>query len=113
MATDKGAPDAAAAFAEAAAAFSRDPKVRDARMFGSVGLKVGSKVFAMLVKDQLVVKLPRDRVRTLMEAGVATAFDPGHGMVMREWVSVPAGQQDWRALAREAKAFVAATARSK
>jgi hypothetical protein len=113
MAVNRGALDPAAAFAEVAAAFSRDPQVCDARMFGSVGLKVGSKVFAMLVKDQLVVKLPRDRVRTLVDAGVATTFDPGHGKLMREWVSVPTGRQDWRSLAREAKAFVAATARSK
>lgn len=35
-------------------------------MFGSSGLKVESKVFAMLVKGELVVKLPKHRVDQLV-----------------------------------------------
>jgi TfoX/Sxy family transcriptional regulator of competence genes len=48
-------------------------------MFGSSGLKVGGKVFAMSVKNELVVKLPRERVDELVAAGAGSRFDPGHG----------------------------------
>ncbi len=84
------------------------PEVAEARMFGSSGLKTGGKVFAMLVKGELVVKLPRERVDALIASGEGRHFDPGHGRVMKEWVAVPPRHSgDWLALAREAKDFVA------
>jgi len=36
---------------------AEDPDLERGRMFGSVGLKTGGKVFAMLVKGALVVKV--------------------------------------------------------
>lgn len=57
-------------------------------MFGSSGLKINGKVFAMLVKGDLVVKLPRESVDELIAGGSGVAFDPGHGRVMKEWVRV-------------------------
>lgn len=78
------------------------PGVTRGRMFGADGLKFGGRVFAMEVKGRLVVKLSASRVAELVAAG-CERFDPGHGKLMREWVSVPnAGPQDWLALAREA-----------
>lgn len=77
--------------------------------FGSAGqLKVGGKIFAMLVRDRLVVKLPRGRVDELIAAGDGERFDPRRdGRLMKEWlVLAPASGQDWLALAREALAFV-------
>jgi TfoX/Sxy family transcriptional regulator of competence genes len=38
-------------------------------MFGSPGLKVSGKVFSMLVKGRLVVKLPRQRVEAIIAEG--------------------------------------------
>lgn len=76
-------------------------------MFGSMGLKVGGKVFAMLVKGRLVVKLPKERVEALVASGGGEYFDPGHGRIMKEWVAVEPGNGDWQSLAREAKHFVA------
>ena len=77
--------------------------------FGATALKVGGKIFAMAVKGDLVVKLPRERVETLVAAGEGTRFDPGHGRVMKEWLAVPPSAGDaWLPLAREALAFVAA-----
>lgn len=74
------------------------------RMFGSEGLKFAGKVFAMEVKGRLVVKLPAERVDELVAAG-AERFDPGHGRLMREWVSVaPDSGWNWLELAREALA---------
>jgi TfoX/Sxy family transcriptional regulator of competence genes len=35
-----------------------DPSLGQGRMFNAVGLKTGGKLFAMVVKDELVVKLP-------------------------------------------------------
>lgn len=78
--------------------------VTEGRMFGSAGLKFGGKVFAMEVKGTLVVKLSARRVDELVAAG-AGRFDPGHGRLMREWVSVaPDSGWDWLELAREALA---------
>jgi TfoX/Sxy family transcriptional regulator of competence genes len=80
------------------------------RGFGSTELKVGEKIFAMLSKGRLVVKLPRARVDALVAAGMGERFDPGHGRLMKEWVAIaPASQEEWLPLAREALAFVAAT----
>ena len=74
---------------------------------GSPGLRIGGKIFAMLVKDELVVKLPRERVDELSASGVGRPFEPGTGRVMKEWLSVPtrAGRR-WKALVEEAKGFV-------
>jgi hypothetical protein len=68
-------------------AVEHDPSIGKGRGFGSSGLKVGGKVFAMLVKGKLVVKLPRNRVQELIADGSGVPFDPGHGRVMREWVA--------------------------
>ena len=97
-------------FASVVTGLSGKPGVTSARMFGSSALKVNGKVFAMLVKGRLVVKLPQERVTALIGSGVGEHFDPGHGRIMREWVAVrpPAySKTKWRNLAEEAKDFVA------
>ena len=81
-------------------ALLRDDNVTPAKMFGSQGFKVRGKVFAMLVKGRLVVKLPRERVEALVASGRATPFDPGHGRLMKKWVAVePDTPGAWTALA--------------
>jgi TfoX/Sxy family transcriptional regulator of competence genes len=71
------------------------------------GLRVSGKIFAMLVRGELVVKLPRDRVDELVDAGVARRFDAGKGRPMKEWASVPASaSRRWRGLVEEARTFV-------
>jgi TfoX/Sxy family transcriptional regulator of competence genes len=78
------------------------------RAFGSTSLKTGGKIFAMLVKDRLVVKLDRRRVEELVEAGKGRQFDPGHGRLQKEWLDVDSESDDvWLELATEAEAFVA------
>ncbi len=85
-----------------------DPGVTEAKMFGSPGLKLGSKPFVCLVKGRLVVKLPAERVDALAAEGGAERFDPGMGRRMREWASVePGDREHWLGLAAEARAFVA------
>jgi TfoX/Sxy family transcriptional regulator of competence genes len=73
----------------------------------SEGLRINGKVFAMLVKGELVVKLRKDRVAELTASEVGHPFDPGHGRLMKEWVSIPSSaSRRWRALVEEARAFV-------
>ena len=76
--------------------------------FGSSALCIGDKIFVMLVKGKLVLKLPRQQVDALVAAGQGERFDLGHGRLMKEWLVVePTSEEGWLSLAREAMAFVA------
>lgn len=98
--------EAEEAFARVAQAFAKDSEVSFGRLFASDGLKVHNKIFAMLVRGSLVVKLPKARVDALVQAGQGDRFDPGHGRLMKEWVVIARGTADWLAFAREARRFV-------
>ena len=75
--------------------------------FGSSALTVDDKIFAMLVKGWLVVKLPQHRVDALVALGEGERYDPGGGRLMKEWVTVgPQSKERWLDLAREALEFV-------
>jgi hypothetical protein len=103
----KPLPEVDPAFAPIVAAFADDPLVSRKRMFSSSNvLSVNGKIFAMLTNGNLVVKLPRGRVDTIVGSGYGEQFDPGHGRLLKEWVSVGAEAGDWVALAREAHRFV-------
>jgi hypothetical protein len=94
-------------FEELSARFRDDPSITSGTGFGSSpGLRVGGKIFAMLVRRELVLKLPKARVDELVSAGKAVRFDPGHGRVMNEWVTVRDPNADWPSLAADALAFV-------
>ncbi len=94
-------------FATVRARLDREPGVTTGRMFGSEGLKVGKQIFAMEVRGRLVVKISAARAAELREAGVAEAFDPGHGRPMKQWVAVDgAATVDRLELSREALGFV-------
>ena len=95
-------------FEELAAALLSDPEVTEGTGFGTMpGLRVKGKIFAMLAKGELVVKLPKERVDELVASGAGTQFDPGRGRLMKEWASVPEDSaEDWERLAREALQFV-------
>ncbi len=82
---------------------------RSKKGFGSSGqLRIKGKIFVMLVRGRLVVKLPRQRVDRLIAAGQGQRFDPGRGRLMQEWFSLdPAAETDWLTLANEALNFVA------
>jgi len=78
-----------------------------ANRFGSNALKIGGKIFAMLVRGALVVKLPRKRVDELVASGDGTRFDPRGGRPMTEWLVLdPASRQGWLPLAAEAMQYV-------
>lgn len=100
-------PEIDPSFAPIVAAFSADRHVRCGRMFSSNSvLNVNGKIFAMITKGNLVVKLPKARVDQLVSGGVGTHFNPGHGRLMKGWVVVRPGKLPWIDLAREAHSFV-------
>lgn len=77
------------------------------RGFGSNALKINGSIFAMVSGGRLVVKLPHDRVDTLIGTGAGAPFDAGKGRAMKEWLTVTADDEEsWLALAREALDFV-------
>ena len=82
---------------------------QEGRGFGSQSLRVGGSIFALFSsRGEFVVKLPRQRVKELVESGDGHAFDPGHGRLMKEWLALRReSRRDWKALAGEAKAYVA------
>jgi hypothetical protein len=97
-------------FEELVAAFALEPHItppEGSRGFGSHALRVRGKIFAMVVRGHLVVKLPKARVDELVDTGDGIRFDANKGKPMKEWLSLDAHSAvDWEPLAREALAFV-------
>ncbi|HEY2027236.1 MAG TPA: hypothetical protein VGG78_09510 [Gemmatimonadaceae bacterium] len=115
--TNKGknkAPAEVAGFERIAAVLRKEggvdpmPLAGSRRAFGAGALKVGGKIFAMPAQGTLVVKLPAARVAALVAQGRGQRFDPGHGRLMKEWIVLDGGEDEWLELAREAFAFVGA-----
>ena len=82
--------------------------------FGSSALVVEGRIFAMLARGRLVVKLPKARVDALVEAGWGARFDANRGRPMKQWLTIdPARRDDWLALAEEALDLARAERRAK
>jgi hypothetical protein len=74
--------------------------------FGRGALRYEGKIFAMLVRGRLVLKLPASRVTALIRSGNGIAFDANKGTPMREWLSLdPDSDLNWLSLATEALDF--------
>lgn len=89
-------------------AFSKDRRVTvgDGKSFGSGGLKVDGKLFALIdSRGDFVAKLPKSRVAELIAQGEGRAWDAGRGRAMKEWVALP-DRAAWTSVAREARRFV-------
>jgi hypothetical protein len=77
--------------------------------FGRSALRHEGKIFAMLVRGRLVLKLPAARVTALIRSGNGIAFDANKGTPMREWLSLdPGSELSWLSLATEALDFARA-----
>jgi len=101
--------DAVSTYADIVERLSAEPGVwhSDRKGFGRNGLKINDRMFALLIGEDLLLKLPRSRVDWLIASGDGKPFDPTHGGVMKEWVLArPSGAVPWLDLAREAMAFV-------
>lgn len=86
-----------------------DPRIEEGTIMGGRCARVDGEFLALVSYKGagLVVKLPRERVRDLIELGVGEPFAPA-GKVFAEWVSIPKrDRRRWRALLREGVEFVA------
>jgi hypothetical protein len=103
MTRDASPEDAFAAIAEG---LLGEPGVEEGTGFGkSPGLRLEGKIFAMLVRSELVVKLSAERCAALTGTDGARTFKVGN-REMREWVSAAhGGPHDWADLAGEALRF--------
>lgn len=79
------------------------------RMFGASALKIHNKIFAMLSKGKLVIKLPKPRVDALIASGAGESVDLRKaGRPFKEWIALePTSEEEWLPLAKEAMEFVA------
>ena len=78
------------------------------RQFGmSGGMKLKGKLFAFLGRGRLIIKLPKDRVDSLVSAGYGERCEMGKGRLMKEWIAVDEkSYEEWLSLALEAKEFL-------
>lgn len=87
---------------------AEDPRVIEGTLMNGRCLRVGKAFLALpdFEGSGLVVKLPKARVAELIARGEGRPFAPA-GKVFAEWVAVPRpDRRRWRALLREAVAFV-------
>src|SRR5262245_35324091 len=83
-----------------------DPAVQPSTMMGLPCVRVDGRFFASLDHrtGALLVKLPRERVTTLIDDGTGVPFAPA-GRVFREWLAVPEPRRPlWQRLLTEALA---------
>jgi len=84
------------------------PGVDWGRMFGTVGLRVRGKIFAVAVHSGgLMVKIPEARADARIAAGEVERMVM-RGREMREWVVAPLDAPDalWESLLEEAHAYL-------
>ena len=97
------------AFWDVAEPFLGSGELVEGTMMGHQCLRSGNGGFVATVERDsgaLVVKLPAERVDSLIESGDGQAFAPA-GKVFRQWVAVPSFDEDqWSELLRESMAFV-------
>lgn len=92
-------------------AFAKDAAVT---AFNATSLCVDRKVFVMVVRERLVLKLPAERVAGLVAQGVGALHDLGNGRLMKDWLALdPAAASQALALAKESRAFAAPKAKAK
>lgn len=92
------------------------PQVSIVEKANHISFLVGKKVFAYTQSGGVVIKLPKEKVRELIEGGVALPLVMGQ-RVMKEWAILkherPQEYQKEIQLFKDAIAFVAASGASK
>jgi len=91
-----------------AADYLSRPDVDWGRMFGTIGLRVRGKIFAVAVHTGgLMVKIPEARADARIAAGEVERMVM-RGRQMREWVVAPLDAPDavWSSLLEEAHAYL-------
>ena len=88
---------------------AQDDRVVEGTIMGGRCVRVGKEFLAMPHHKGpgMVVKLPRERVQELIDAGAGQSFAPA-GKVFREWVLVvEEDETQWLSLLQEGVRFVA------
>ena len=86
---------------------SHQPVDGGRRHFGANAIKVGGKIFAMLIEGRLVVKLPKSRVDAFVDGGRGERLSTDNRRFMKEWLHLaPGAEEEWTALAVEAMEYV-------
>ena len=99
-------------FWRAAATLLAQEDVTRSTMMGFPCLRVRGKFLASFDRNSgdLLVKLPEERVNSLIEDGLGSTFAPA-GRRFREWVAIPpAAEAQWPEYLDEALRFVVAIA---
>ncbi|MCI4364539.1 MAG: MmcQ/YjbR family DNA-binding protein [Thermoplasmata archaeon] len=80
----------------------------DRKGFGTRSMFVGRKMFAVLhTTGELVVKLPPDRVKALIDSKMGRGWHPGNGAPLKDYVAISFDhERDWCALALEAREYM-------
>ena len=87
--------------------FGADLHIPRGRGFGSDALKAEGKIFASLSHGRLLIRLPLERVKALIEAKLCEPFSTGPGRVKKEWVTVaPSSLEEWVRLSEESRCYV-------
>ena len=80
-------------------------QMKDVKKTGN-SLKINRKMFVMLNKGRMVVKLPDKRVQELIQSGKGLPFDASTGKNLKEWAIIPLRSlEEWIAITDEAKDF--------
>ena len=98
------------ALAAVAEEFAANQMAGGRKKFGSRALKVDGKIFAMISHGRFVVKLPAAQVDAMVAAREGVYFDPGHGRLMKQWLSITSDKPSWVGLAKQAYTYVAGRA---
>ncbi|MBI5324928.1 MAG: hypothetical protein HZB41_06615 [Ignavibacteriae bacterium] len=85
------------------------PDSKTGKMFGTLCIKNSKgKAFAMLWKDEIVVKLNVDDVDKILKLKGTKHFDPMNGRPMKEWVRLPNEHStQWKKLVEKSYIYVA------
>jgi hypothetical protein len=86
--------------------FANDPEVEVLSGRGAQGIKRGGKMFVMFLKGDLLVKLPENRVKKVIDTGDGVPYDPGTGKFMKNRVLIPVSNKDkWIMYSMESKNY--------
>ncbi|MEM7334685.1 MAG: hypothetical protein AAF490_21595 [Chloroflexota bacterium] len=83
-------------------------EAEEGTMMGFKCLRVQGKFFATLNHrtNDLIVKLPKDRVLSLIDEGLAAPFSP-NGRVFKEWATITKIDESyWEQILQESRRFV-------
>ena len=64
------------------------PGVKGSKAFGYPAYKVNGKIFAFVGSRGFAIKLPTDRVQSLLDGKVFKPFEVGEGTVWKQWLSI-------------------------